>query len=256
MILARSLAFAIWFYAMTIVLSLAGPLIGMRDRRTAVAHAKLWGRLVLSGLRVLCGITWEVTGREHLPESGAALIASQHQSAFETFVWLLLVPDPTYVLKAELARIPLVGAIMRRSGMIVVDRKAGAVAMRKMLDEAAAAVADGRQIIIFPEGTRVAPGARAKLHPGVVGIAARAGLPVIPATVDSGRHWARRALMKYPGVVHIAILPPIAAGTPRGVVMARLDAAFAGSSPGAADPGDKSVGSTPSQFAGEPSALP
>ena len=108
--------------------------------------------------------------------------------------------------------------------MIPVDRNAGAAAMRELIRHAGAAAAAGRQIVIFPEGTRVAPGVPAKLHPGVAALAARTGLPVIPVATDSGHYWGRRAFRKRPGTIHIAILPPLPGGLPREAQMARMDA--------------------------------
>ncbi len=110
-----------------------------------------WARLQVWGARVICGIRFQVVGE--LP-AGAALIASHHESAFDTLVWMTLVPRPAYVMKQEMLRIPLFGALTRPAGMIAVDRGGGAKAMRGLVRDAARAVAEGRQIIIFPEGTR------------------------------------------------------------------------------------------------------
>jgi 1-acyl-sn-glycerol-3-phosphate acyltransferase len=155
------------------------------------------------------------------------LIASNHQSAFDTMVWLLLVPRASYVIKRELLRVPLFGALCRLSGMIVVDRTAGADAIRALLRAADKAVAEGRQIIIFPEGTRVAPGVQVPLQPGIAALAARTRLPVIPVATDSGHCWGRRAFRKLPGVIHVAIGAPIPADLGREELMRRLEQAIA-----------------------------
>ncbi|MBV9811704.1 MAG: 1-acyl-sn-glycerol-3-phosphate acyltransferase, partial [Acetobacteraceae bacterium] len=133
MLVLRSLAFLVYFYVVTVALALIAPFLRLRDWRDPLAHARRWSRLVLAGLRTLCGIHWEVSGREHLPANGPALIACMHQSAFETFAWLQIAPDVTYVVKEELARIPIVGGLIRRAGLIVVDRKAGATALRRAM---------------------------------------------------------------------------------------------------------------------------
>ncbi len=210
MIWLRSTVFNVWFVAATIALGLFG--IGVRvfapDR--ALWLAQLWARTLLGGARVLCGIRYVVIGRDHLP-AGAALIASQHQSAFDTLVWLLIVPRVAYVYKAELANWPLVGPLLRVSGQIKLDRAAGFSAIKTLLKGAERAVADGRQIVIFPEGTRVEHGIDAPLRPGIAALAARTGLPVIPVSTDSGRLWGREAFIKRPGLVHIVISPPITA---------------------------------------------
>jgi 1-acyl-sn-glycerol-3-phosphate acyltransferase len=178
-------------------------------------------------LRLLCGIRLRITGLQHLPD-GAALIAPQHQSAFDTFVWLTLVPRCCYVLKRELLRIPLFGPLLPLAGMIAVDREGGATALRGLLREGERAVRERRQIVIFPEGTRAAPGTLLPLQPGVAALAARIGLPVIPVATDSGLYWGRRAFHKRPGTIHVRILEPIAAGTPRGQLMSRLETALRG----------------------------
>lgn len=225
MTLLRSLAFSLWLFCATAVIS-SWVAVTARDHRSVVAGAKLWAGAMLAGLRRLCGIDYVVTGREHLPE-GAALIAPMHQSAFDTIVWLLLVPDCAYVLKRELTRLPLFGPLLIRGGQIPVDRDAGAAAMRDLIRRSGEAAAAGRQIVIFPEGTRVAPGARTKLHPGVAALAARTGLPIIPVATDSGHFWGRRSFRKRPGTIRIAILPPLPTGLPREALMARLEQAYA-----------------------------
>ena len=225
MILLRSLAFSCWLYCATAVVS-AGVTVLARDQPGVVVGARIWAAVMLGGLRRLCGIDYVVTGREHLP-AGAALIAPMHQSAFDTIVWLLLVPQCVYVLKRELTRLPLFGKLLLRGGQIPVERNAGAAAMRDLIRRAGEAAAAGKQIVIFPEGTRVAPGAGVKLHPGVAALAARTGLPIIPVATDSGHYWGRRSLRKRPGTIRIAILPPLPTGLPREVLMARLEQAYA-----------------------------
>ncbi len=111
--------------------------------------------------------------------------------------------------------------------MIPVDRSAGAAAMRELIRRAGEAASAGQQIVIFPEGTRVAPGLRTKLHPGVAALAARTGLPIIPVATDSGHFWGRRAFRKQAGTIRIAILPPLPTGLPREALMARLEQAYA-----------------------------
>jgi 1-acyl-sn-glycerol-3-phosphate acyltransferase len=226
MIWLRSALFNFWFYGLTLVLSLAGLPLRMIAPRLLPALPRLWARGTMAGLRLLCGITWRVTGLEHLPAEGPALIASMHQSAFDTVIWPTLAPRFCYVLKQELMRIPLFGGLLRATGMIPVDRAAGPAAMRALLRDADRAVANQRQIVIFPEGTRVAVGNVVPLQPGVAALAQRARLPVIPVATDSGKCWSRRAFRKQAGVIHIALLPPIAPGLKRDELLTRLRAAF------------------------------
>jgi 1-acyl-sn-glycerol-3-phosphate acyltransferase len=174
MTVLRSTAFTLWLWGVTLALCLWHGAFTHAPAAVAAA-ARSWARLILGGLRRLCRIDWEVSGGEHLPKGGPALLAPMHQSAFDTMIWITLLPDCVYVLKRELTLIPLFGTMLLRHGMIPVDRRGGAQALRRLLRGAEQAVARGRQIVIFPEGTRVAPGHTAPLLPGV------AALPPAPA---------------------------------------------------------------------------
>ena len=224
----RSTAFNLWFYTITVLVAVLSVVVLPAPPSWARAVAKAWARVVLGPLRPICGITVLVTGRENLPAHGPALIASQHQSAFDTVIWLLLVPEAAYVLKQELSRIPFYGTLCRRMGMIPVDRDGGASAIRSLLRAADDAVARDRQIVIFPEGSRAPPGRPLPLHPGVAAMASRTGLPVIPVVTDSGLRWGRRTFRKDPGVIHIAIQPPLPAKMPRAALLERLAELYAG----------------------------
>ena len=230
MTLLRSLVFNLWFYGLTvlIVVLIVLPILlsGRLDAPAAMTIARRWAALMLFGLRHICGTTWQLTGRENLPAEGPALIASMHQSAFDTMVWLLLVPNACYVIKQELLDIPVFGHLCARARMIAVDRATGAQAIRSLLKGADRAVADRRHIIIFPEGTRVAPGQTVALQPGIAALASRTGLPVIPVATDSGTYWGRRAFRRRSGVIRIAIGQPIPAGIQRHELMTRLEAAL------------------------------
>jgi len=192
-------------------------------RRWLMVPIRFWAGIAVGALRVICGARTEVTGREHLPKGGAALIAAKHQSAFDTIVWLWLLPDPAYIVKRELLSIPVWGWLMRGSGQIGVDRTAGASAMRHLLRAGQEAAAENRQLVIFPEGTRVAPGEYRPYQPGIAALAAATGLPVIPVATDSGLRWGRRAFHKRPGVIHIHIMPPLPAGLRRDALLRRLE---------------------------------
>ncbi len=233
----RSALFNLFFFASTFLLSVYGAGVRLVAPHRAYHVVRTWGRLQVGAARVLCGIRFSVTGQEHLPP-GAALIASQHQSTFDTVIWLLLVPRCSYVLKRELARIPLFGGLVKPSGMISVDRDAGGTAMRGLMRDGKRAAADGRQIVIFPEGTRAAPGSVLPILPGIAALAASTGLPVIPVATDSGRLWGRRAFRKLPGVIRIAILPPLPPRLPRTELLERLEAIYR-----AGVPVENSVGS-------------
>jgi 1-acyl-sn-glycerol-3-phosphate acyltransferase len=236
MMFVRSALFNVYFFAMTFLLT-AGPATVMRfvaPHRT-LDVARLWARVMVWGARVICGIHLQVSGLDYVG-SGAALIASRHQSAFDTFVWLTLLPRASYVLKSELLRIPLFGPLMALTGMIAVDRDGGANALRGLVREGERAMREGRQIVIFPEGTRAEPGAMLPLQPGVAALAARTRLPVVPVVTDSGHCWGRRAFHKRPGTIHIRVLKPIPTEFRRDQLMQRLEAALR------SDVGENSVG--------------
>ena len=181
----------------------------------------LWARVLVAAARLICGIRLDVKGLEHIPP-GAVLIASRHQSAFDTFVWLTLLPRCCYVFKNELLAIPLFGSLIKASGMIGVDRKAGAMAVRSLLRQAKTATSDQRQVVIFPEGTRNEPGSPGALQSGVAALASHMGLPVFPVSTNSGRYWGRRAFRKRPGTIRILIGPRIENGLHRSVFMRAL----------------------------------
>jgi len=222
MTVLRSALFNLAFYALTFVLTLYGVVLRLAAPHRLLDLGRLWARLILSALRVLCRIDLQVIGGERLTPDEPMLIASRHQSAFDTLVWLTLLPRCSYVLKRELLRIPVFGWLILPAGMIAVDRSGGATALRRLMRDGARAAAERRQIVIFPEGTRARPGTLLPLQPGVAALAAATRLPVVPVVTDSGLFWGRRAFRKRPGTIHIRVLPPIAA-TGRDALMAHLD---------------------------------
>lgn len=221
MILLRSALFNVWFFGTTFVLGLFGAGVRAFAPHRSLWVAKLWAKTVLAGARVLCGITVSVTGFDRLPP-GATLIASEHQSAFDTLIWVVLLPRVSYIFKAELAKIPLFGAMLVASGQIPLDRSASMATVRNLLRATANAKADGRQIVIFPEGTRVAIEDDASIRGGFTLIASRTGLPIYPVATDSGLYWRRRAFTKRPGCIHIVIGDPIPPDLPAAVLVTTL----------------------------------
>ncbi|MCR0985809.1 lysophospholipid acyltransferase family protein [Roseomonas populi] len=223
----RSALFNLLFFAFTALAVIFGlPLLAFPP---GVMHRFLrgWAHGVLWLLRVVCGIRLRVTGAENLPVHGPAIIAAQHQSAFDTVVWHALLPRPSYVMKEELMRIPGWGAMARHVHSIPVDREGGASSLKRLVRAARETAALGYQIVIFPEGTRSAPGERQPWQPGFAAMAAATALPVVPVATDSGRLWGRRAFTKRPGLLTVAVLPPIPPGLPRAELMARAESAVA-----------------------------
>jgi len=226
MTVLRSALFNLFFFAATFLVTLFGTAVSFVAPHRVLDVARLWARLMVCALRAICGIELQVFGRERLMCDEAMLIASRHQSAFDTIVWLTLVPHCCYVVKRELLLIPLFGRLVRMAGMIAVDRSGGAAAVRGLMRGGERAVREERQIVIFPEGTRGSPDTLLPLQPGIAALAARTGLPVVPVVTDSGLCWGRRAFRKKPGTIHIRILEPIAAGMRREALIKRLDAAL------------------------------
>ncbi|MFB9969960.1 lysophospholipid acyltransferase family protein [Pseudoroseomonas cervicalis] len=214
MILLRSALFNALFFTLTALACILGLALLPFPRRVLRRFIQGWARLILWLLKVVCGIGLRVTGRENLPD-GPVVIAAKHQSAYDTVVWLALLPEPVYVLKQELLKIPAWGRLARHYGSVAVDRKGGASALKRMVRQAAAALAEGDQIIIFPEGTRTLPGQRVPYQPGVVALAAASPAPVVPAATDSGLHWGRGRLRRQAARRHHRGDPAAAAGRPR-----------------------------------------
>jgi 1-acyl-sn-glycerol-3-phosphate acyltransferase len=215
---------AVLFYAVLYGSVLGLGLIGfLFQRRQPFVRrvARLWARANLAALRWFCGVQLRVTGLENLPPGGV-IIAAQHQAELDILIWLVVLPNPVFVLKQELLQLPIMGALLRPAGMIPVDRAGGAPALRGMVTAANAAVARGAQVVIFPEGTRVIPGERATLHPGVAALARTA--KVIPAATNSGLVWGRHSFRKKPGIAAVKLYP--AAPLQRAALMAELAACF------------------------------
>ncbi len=213
--LLRASAFNLAFYLWTAVLALAGlPLLPLWDEARTRAYARFWERGIHRLLRLLVGLTFEVRGREHLPP-GPALIASKHQSAWETLTFHLLVPNLVVGLKRELTRIPLFGRYLLKAGCIPIDRDSPQRAIRSLVAGARRAVARGDCVLIFPEGTRRPPGAPPDYKPGVVALYRALGVPCVPVALNSGLFWGRRSWLKAPGRIVVEFLEPIPPGLER-----------------------------------------
>jgi 1-acyl-sn-glycerol-3-phosphate acyltransferase len=190
-----------------------------------MAGLRTHSRFELLLLKYIVGMKLEVRGREKLPK-GACLIASKHQSAWETFALIPIFRDPALLMKRELFWIPFHGWFSRKFDMIPVDRDKGPAALRRMLKEAKTRIADGREIIIFPEGTRKAPGAPPDYKTGIVLLYDALQVPCVPVALNSGLFWPRRSLIRRPGTVIVEILDPIPPGLPKAEFMRRLQTAI------------------------------
>lgn len=186
----------------------------------------LWWALVrwsnaLRGAVALFGPKLEVRGLEHLPDGGC-IVACKHQSAFETIALLAVFRDPTYVLKRELMWIPFFGWYASRAEMTPIDRARRSEALKRLVASVKAAVANGKQVVIFPEGTRRPVGAEPEYKGGIAVLYREAKVPVVPVALNTGLYWPRNALWRHPGTAVVEILPPIAPGLDMQSFQARL----------------------------------
>lgn len=223
MIWLRSLLFNVAFWVWTAAVHLPSLVLLLPGvpRVWILSVGRFWVAGVMWLLRVVAGVRSEIRGQENLPD-GPCLIASKHQSAWDTLIFSLIVRDHSFVLKQELLWIPVFGWYLKRFGVVAIDRRSGAKALRRMVRESQALAGQGRKIVIFPEGTRVPPGETRAYHPGVAALYRELQLPVVPVALTSGDHWGRRAFRKVPGTIRLAFLPPIPPGLSRKDFMARL----------------------------------
>ena len=223
-LLARSVLFTILFLVATAAFVVIGSPLLLGPRSWAMAGLRAHAHTVMLLMRLLIGTKVEVRGREKLPP-GAALIASKHQSAWDTMGLVPIFNDPALIMKAELMLIPFYGWFSRKFGMIAVKREAGPAAMRQLVRDARARADLGRHIVIFPEGTRRAPGAEPDYKPGVVLLYEALKVPCVPVALNSGLFWPRRSIVKRPGTIVVEILDPLPSGLSRKELRARLEAA-------------------------------
>jgi len=221
LITVRSILFNIAFYfTMAILLVIALPTFLM-PYRAILWVAKTWGRTNLFLLRAICGLDADFRGLKKIPK-GPLIVAAKHQSAWETFALLWLFDDPTFILKRELQWIPLFGWFTIKGRMVPIDRGAGTQALADMTERVRLELARGRQIVIFPEGTRRPAGAEPKYKLGVAHLYAACGVPCLPIALNSGLFWPRRSIRRFPGTVVAEILDPIPPGLDKDVFFARL----------------------------------
>lgn len=223
MILLRSIIFTLVFYLWSAsVALLALPFLWFAPRSWAIAVMRFWGYTLSGLLAAICGIRVEIRGLQHLPR-GPALIAAKHHCMLDTMAPLTAFSDVAFVMKKELMHIPVYGWYARKSGMIVVDRDANAKALRRLVIEARACLAEGRQVVIFPEGHRNPPGVKGDYKPGVAAIYRDLGVPCIPMATNSGVHWPAHGFLRKPGVIVYEFLEPIPVGLPRAEFMRTLE---------------------------------
>lgn len=219
----RSLVFNSLFWLWTGLLALAvAPAAPFMSPGAMRRYAAFWMRGLHKLLKLVVGLDLRIEGLEHLP-AGPCIIASKHQSSFETLVFHTIRPELVIGLKEELMRIPLFGWYLRIAQNIAIDRGGAAKAMRSLIKGAELAVSRGLSILIFPEGHRRPPGAEPDYKPGVAALYMALDVPVVPVALDSGRFWPRRSFTKRPGTITVQLLEPIAPGLDRRRFMRLLE---------------------------------
>lgn len=221
----RAVLFLVLFYINTAIWTVAVMPFALMGRDVFMKVIRGWVRCTLLLLRLTAGVKVEFRNT-HLAPRGALLVASKHQSALETLALMLVFERPVFILKKSLTRIPIFGWYIVRMGHIGVDRAAGASALRAMMHEAKEAIAGGAQIIIFPEGTRRAPGAEPDYKPGVIQMYRQLGATCLPVALNTGLFWPRRSLAFQPGLAVIEVLPPLPADLARTDIIPALIAAI------------------------------
>ncbi len=225
MLIVRSIAFNILFYTAMLLLMVAGLPTMLGGRRPVIALARLWGAVSVWLLEKVCGLKVEYRGVENIPP-GSVLIAAKHQSFLETFALLKYAPDFAIILKRQLTSVPLFGLYLIVSGQIAIDRASGLKALQQAVQAAKSVLAQGRQVFIYPEGTRRPPGAPPAYKPGAAAIYAGAAALCLPVALNTGLFWRRHGFLRRPGVAVIEYLPPIPPGLPRKTFEARLENAI------------------------------
>jgi 1-acyl-sn-glycerol-3-phosphate acyltransferase len=216
-------------YGLIAVMVLWTTLVGLcalpamvMPRRAAFLVQRVWSKGMLWFLRVLFGVRYTVRGQDKIPPK-PVIIAAKHQSTWDTIILTLEEPPPAFVIKQELLRIPLYGWYCRATGMIPVDRQGGASALRIMLKAAERHIGQGRNIVIFPEGTRVPLGVRVPYQVGVASLYKSLGVPVVPVALNSGHFWPKSGLTDRRGTITMEYLEPIPPGLDKKTFLATLE---------------------------------
>jgi 1-acyl-sn-glycerol-3-phosphate acyltransferase len=224
-IFLRSLVYNVLFYALLVIWIILALPTFLMPARVFMSVARRWARQSIWLMRVVCGTRVEYRGLEKIPK-GPLLVASKHQSMWETFALLQFFDQPLFIYKRELGWIPFFGWYLVKANMIGVDRDGGMRSLMEMARRAPAEVRRGRQLVIFPEGTRRAVDAPPSYKTGVGQIYVNSGVPCLPVALNSGLFWPRRTFMRYPGTLVVEFLDPLPPGLSRKEFSARVSAAI------------------------------
>ena len=219
----RGVIFNAWMGGSALVMGMICLPMMLFTPTVALAAVRIWCRLNVVMVRMICGVRVEIRGLEKLSSEGV-LIAAKHHGMLDTIAPFDFLAAPAIVLKKELLSIPIYGWYAARTGMLPIDRTGGAVTLRALIKTVRERFNEGRQVIIFPEGTRVAPGAAPDYKPGIAALYKELGIACCPVATNSGLHWPAKGLIRYPGVVVFEILDPIPAGLKRAEFMRELQA--------------------------------
>jgi len=206
--LLRSILFTVLYFLITAGYAVAVLVTVWMPHPLRCRMGAHWGRVLLWFLDKLCGLTYRVTGLEHLPP-GAHIAMWKHSSAWETFAQAAIFPNQSWVLKKEIMWIPLVGWATHFMRPIAIDRGSGVSAMKRVLAQGKNRLDNGLWVMIFPEGTRVGVNETRKYGASGAWLASHVGCKVIPVAHDAGKYWPRRGWIKKPGVIRVVIGPPI-----------------------------------------------
>ena len=222
MIFLRSLVFNVAFFVVTAVILVGTlPLFFVMPQWFGMGVVRNWAKIILFLHRTIVGARLEVRGRENLPPGGT-IVASKHQSMFETFALIPLLKNPTIVMKRQVRWWPIFGQYTIKTGMIHIDREGKTSALRQLAARAREEIDKGREIIIFPEGTRRAPGTPPDYQTGIALLYRTLNVPVVPVAVNSGLFWPRRKFLRYPGTIVLEFLPAIPPGLDSRAFLTRL----------------------------------
>ncbi len=221
MTVLRSLLFNVFFFGWLIVMLLMMLVCLPFEPAYMQRVVRIWSRGLQRGTKAIVGLDYELRGEENIPD-GPAIYACKHQSAWETGVFLVIFENIVYVMKKELLSIPFWGWYARKYGAVAVDRAGGVGALKGMVRDCHAFLDAGRSVILFPEGTRTAPGERRPYFPGIAAVYARSLAPMVPVALNSGLFWGRRKFIKRPGTITIEFLPPMPDGLDKRAFLSQL----------------------------------
>lgn len=222
MIVLRSAIYQVLFHLWTTIVAICGLPALILPKQVVWALSPFWSVVSFGILRLITRLDYRLEGTEHISPT-PVIYASKHQSAWDTMIYPHVLKNPIVVLKKELLSVPFYGWYLNKYGSISIDRSGGAKALRAMVQDARDAIDSGRPIVVFPEGTRTAPGEHVKYQSGVAALYRELGVPVVPVALNSGLFWRRRSYIRKPGTIVMRFLPQIPPGLDRKTFMAELE---------------------------------